>query len=57
MERCVFVETVAALHWSERSDYGVDAVWCRYFASRPLGSREWAPWANYDFDAPAAPAQ
>jgi len=25
----------------------------RYFATRPIGSQEWAPWANFDFDLPS----
>ena len=28
----------------------------RYFANNPgLGSKEWKPWANYEFEAPPAP--
>ena len=33
-DRCAFVETVLAIHESTISDYGIDRVWCRYFAAR-----------------------
>ena len=35
MERCAFLEAVGVLHHSTRSDYGLDMVWCRWFAHKP----------------------
>ena len=34
MHRCAFAETLLILHESSVSDYGIDRVWCRYFAAR-----------------------
>ena len=66
--RLLNYDAFESIFWTLRKRLRGDIVWpsdwdegcrevSRYFASRPLGSREWAPWANYDFDAPAAPAQ
>lgn len=35
MERCTFLEAVGVLHKGSRSDYGLDRVWCRWFARPP----------------------
>ena len=35
MDRCAFFEAVGVLHHSTRSDYGLDMIWCRWFANRP----------------------
>lgn len=40
MERCVFMEAVGVLHKGTRSDYGLDRVWCRWFA-RPVNHSRW----------------
>ena len=37
--------------WPPDWDEGCKEV-SKYFAARPAGSRDWAPWANYDFDVP-----
>ena len=34
LDTCAFMETVLILHKSDASDYGLDRVWCRYFAAR-----------------------
>ena len=43
------------VHISRPSDWdeGCREV-ARYFATNPIGGQEWKPWANYDFDPPAA---
>lgn len=35
MDRCAFIEAVGVLHHSSRSDYGLDMIWCRWFANKP----------------------
>ena len=37
------------INWPTDWDEGCREV-TRYFASNPLGSSEWKPWGNYDFD-------
>jgi len=33
IHRCAFAEVLTRIHTSNRSDYGVDRVWCRYLAT------------------------
>ena len=42
--------------WPSDWDEGCREV-RRYFESKPIGAREWAPWANWEYDAPPAAAE
>ena len=63
-ERLLKFDAFESVMWTLRkrlrNDVGWPSDWeegCRevkrYFASNPAGLSEWAPWANYEFDAPA----
>jgi len=65
IQRLLKYDAFESIMWSLRKRLRNDIGWppdwqegCqevrRYFATSPLGSFEWAPWKNYDFDLPAA---
>jgi hypothetical protein len=62
-QRLLNFDAFESIAWTLRKRLHHDIAWpsdweegcrevSRYFASNPLGSGEWAPWANYEFDAP-----
>ena len=63
-ERLLRFDAFESVMWTLRKRLRKDIGWppdwdegcrevSRYFKTPPMGSMDWAPWANYEFDAPA----